>query len=263
MVIKNRVTIICSIVVLLSSAFVLSGCEDQKPIPMKMTDKGLVPDIQGGVVVPTSFQPNTLAPLKTESSSSSNAAWKRHTDALTEDASKSSISSAKIPRAMPGSQDVLSAGIRKAEAYSGLGNQGSTGNAAFRTKNWYWLRGFVHDGAVKVSINGKDVGKYRSMLDSEITDHLIPGSNSIRFTPEPTSIDRPVKAKIVVVYSQQPAGSPPVLIYDTTKSQSPQSKEAASDMASADNDTPQAPQLYAKRSPRSSSEASTIKLVAQ
>jgi hypothetical protein len=69
---------------------------------------------------------------------------------------------------------------------------------------------------VEISVNDRPIGRYSVRIDHEITDNLRPGFNRIAFTPIPDIDSIPVRARITVVYSQQPRGEPPVLTYDTT-----------------------------------------------
>jgi hypothetical protein len=84
-----------------------------------------------------------------------------------------------------------------------------------RPKNWYWLKGYIRGGQVRVSINGKSLGRFTSMVDQDITDRLSIGQNTLKFTPVSSSDGHSVTSRLELVYSQQPEGASPVLVYDT------------------------------------------------
>ena len=92
----------------------------------------------------------------------------------------------------------------------------SPGNTQRSIKNWYWLRGTISGGAMSVKVNGVFVGQFSVKVDTEISDYLNQGGNTVVLVPLPNSTDQPVGCHLDVVYSQQAPGSLPVLTYDTT-----------------------------------------------
>jgi hypothetical protein len=98
----------------------------------------------------------------------------------------------------------------------------STGGASTHRpiQNWYWLRGNVANGSVEVKVNGIPIGRFSVQVDTEISNYLDYGTNSITFTTRPSTNSVPVAADLIVVYSQQPDGALPILTYDTTQESS-------------------------------------------
>jgi hypothetical protein len=84
-----------------------------------------------------------------------------------------------------------------------------------QVKNWYWIRGSVFGGRVVVSINHLPIGSFTTHVDTEITDNLREGYNDVTFERIPSTTRTPIRAHLEIVYSQQPSGAPPVLVFDT------------------------------------------------
>lgn len=198
---NRRLSQLAIIIVALS----ICGCQDDKPVPMALTERGIVRDVGKETYVPAFTHPDPMRYTPTPGIDNSGKEIVKHDPLLTD-----------TPQPFDVTTPDDTTTDTKAEAPVDLADPLTSSN---RPNNWYWLKGTIRKGQVEVMVNGRDLGRFSVRMDREITDNLHKGYNTIEFTPLPDLSSEPVDAKLKIVFSQQEPGAAPVLTYDTTREQ--------------------------------------------
>ncbi len=200
--IRSKICILAAVL----TALALSGCEDEKPIPMELTDQGIQRSSVHETYVPSWSHPDPMAYTPSPGVNNSGREIVKH-DPLLSDA----------PAPVDAPDPVTDTTTNLANDTESPYDVADPLTTRYGPKNWYWLKGSISGGEVMVRVNGQSIGSFAVHMDREITDKLRPGYNTVEFTPKSDLSSTPVKAHLKIVYSQQDAGAAPVLVYDTVE----------------------------------------------